>query len=751
MTLAETKLKESEEKYRKLFNNAPFAIVLFNIEGTVLDCNNATSTITGYSKEELMGNNFREFNFYVNIKNADIEERKNQISSGKIPKAREILLYKKDGSQFWSRTHIEFIQMGENPYIQAMIQDITEQKESEEKLKESEAKFRSIFEAIPDLYFLLSEDTTILDFRGKKQNLYVQPKEFIRKKVVDILPPYIGEQTVKMVKKTNKTKQPQSLEYELLMQNKIYFYEARCFYLSKNRVSCFIRDITERKEAEQKLKESEEKFRNIAEQSFVGISVIQDGVIKYFNERTAEVNGYSVDEIKNWKPNEFGKIIHPEDREFVMEQARKKQKGDTDVINQYPFRIIQKSGEIRWLEIFSKTINYKGSPADLTMTVDITDKIEAEKKLKESEIIFRDLYEEAPNAYFSIGPDKTIIRTNKAAEKLLGYTKEEFSNLKVFDLYADTKYGLEKAVKIFKQFINGETIKDIELQMKHKNGEPVWVSLSVKPIFDPNGIVIESRSIVLDITERKNTEEALKESEKKYREALDMANFYKDLFTHDMNNILQIINSSAEIIGFQLGDSEKSIFIENMTKMIRSQVERGSKLISDVRTLTELDEGEITTKQINISKFLNSSIDFVKKAYSNKDISIFAGNLDQKYYTNANELLQDVFDNILINGTKYNENLGVEISIDISRQIIDGKNYFKIEFIDNGIGVPDDRKKIIFQRGNRELKGSKGMGIGLSLVKKILKIFEGKIWVEDKIKDDYTKGSIFIVILPEVN
>ncbi|MCK4780716.1 MAG: PAS domain-containing sensor histidine kinase, partial [Candidatus Lokiarchaeota archaeon] len=372
-----------------------------------------------------------------------------------------------------------------------------------------------------------------------------------------------------------------------------------------------------------------------------------------------------------------------------------------------------------------------------------------EQKLKESEIIFRDLYEEAPNAYFSIGTDKAIIRTNKAAEKLLGYTKEEFSNLKVFDLYSDTKYGLEKAEKAFKQFINGETIKDIELQMKNKKGDPVWVSLSVKPIFDPDGNVIESRSIVLDITERKNTEKALKESEKRYREALDMANFYKDLFTHDMNNILQIINSSAEIIGFQLGDSEKSIFIENMTKMIRSQVERGSKLISDVRTLTELDEGEITTKQINISKFLNSSIDFVKKAYSNKDISIFAGNLDQKYYTNANELLQDVFDNILINGTKYNENLGVIISIEISRLIIDGKNYFKIEFIDNGIGVPDDRKKIIFQRGNRELKGSKGMGIGLSLVKKILKIFEGKIWVEDKIKGDYTQGSNFIIQIPE--
>ena len=71
-----------------------------------------------------------------------------------------------------------------------------------------------------------------------------------------------------------------------------------------------------------------------------------------------------------------------------------------------------------------------------------------------------------------------------------------------------------------------------------------------------------------------------------------------------------------------------------------------------------------------------------------------------------------------------------------------------MEFIDNGIGVPDERKKMIFKRGNRELKGSKGMGIGLSLVKKILKNYKGKIWVEDKVKGDYSKGSKFVLLIP---
>ena len=975
-----TEQKKAEEKVQyqaKLVEDVSDAIISTDLNFNIISWNKAAESIYGWKADDAIGKSLREI-IPIEYPYDEEEDVLKKFFEDGFWKG-EVIQKHKDGTYVNILTSVSLVKdIAGNPIgAVAINRDISESTLVEQKLKESESKFRSIFEAIPDLYFLLSEETTILDYRGKQQELYVKPEEFMGKKMVEVLPPYLGEQTMEIVKKTIITKQPQIFEYQLSIKDNIRFYESRYFYLSKNRVSCFIRDITERKkiekdlsdlakfpsenpnpvlradkekilyinqsgkylfdtteggkipilleemineafddnttkffeievndkiysfdiapiqqggyaniygqditerknsemalniekqftedilnssldtifvfepetgktlrwnkvfkdksgytdeeltsmkapdsyyseedlkiaseaikrlmeegkstlelslitkdgrripyeykatvlkepngklsivsigrdmterkEAEQNLKESEEKFRNIAEQSFMGISVIQDGIFKYMNGRTAEVNGYSVDEMKKWKPYEFAKIIHPEDREFVMEQARKKQESDTDVINQYAFRIVKKNGEIRWLEIFSKTIKYEGSPADLTMTIDITDKIEAEQKLKESEIIFRDLYEEAPNGYFSIGTNQSIIRTNKAAKRLLGYTKEEFSKINVFDLYSDTKYGLEKAEKVFKQFINGETIKDIELQMKNKKGDPVWVSLSVKPIFDSDGNVMESRSMVLDITERKNTEEALRESETRYKEALDMANFYKDLFTHDMNNILQIINSSAEIIGFQLGDSEKSIFIENMTKMIRSQVDRGAKLISDVRTLTELDDEEITTKRINISKFLNSSLDFVKKAYRERNILIFAENLDQKYYTNANELLQDVFDNILINGIKYNENLGVEISIEISRQIIDGKNYFKIEFIDNGIGVPDDRKKVIFQRGNRELKGSKGMGIGLSLVKKILKFFEGKIWVEDKIKDDYTKGSIFNVILPEVN
>jgi signal transduction histidine kinase len=108
-----------------------------------------------------------------------------------------------------------------------------------------------------------------------------------------------------------------------------------------------------------------------------------------------------------------------------------------------------------------------------------------------------------------------------------------------------------------------------------------------------------------------------------------------------------------------------------------------------------------------------------------------------------------VFENILINAVKYNSNQIVEILIKVSKQEYKRANYIKIEFIDNGIGIPHKKKKLIFKGGNNNLKGGKGMGLGLSLVKKIIESYKGKVWVENRIKRKTLKGSNFILLIPE--
>ena len=123
---------------------------------------------------------------------------------------------------------------------------------------------------------------------------------------------------------------------------------------------------------------------------------------------------------------------------------------------------------------------------------------------------YHDLYENAPNAYFSVNAeDGSILRCNTAALKLLGYDRDTLMGMKVFDLYADNPHGISNAQEVFKRFKKGESIRDVEMQMKHRDGYPIWISLLVEPVRDHDGNIIESRSIVIDITKRKQAEEVL--------------------------------------------------------------------------------------------------------------------------------------------------------------------------------------------------------------------------------------------------
>lgn len=144
------------------------------------------------------------------------------------------------------------------------------------------------------------------------------------------------------------------------------------------------RDITERKHVEEAVRESEEKFRLISEQSMLGIVIIQDDVFKYVNQAISRMNGYDFATMMAWKPREWlSKIIYPDDMPQVIEQARKKQLGEPDVIQNYTCRSLTKTGKLFWVEIFSGTIQYGGRPADLVTIVDISERKRAEQAIND--------------------------------------------------------------------------------------------------------------------------------------------------------------------------------------------------------------------------------------------------------------------------------------------------------------------------------------------------------------------------------
>ncbi|MFW9894733.1 MAG: sensor histidine kinase, partial [Candidatus Thorarchaeota archaeon] len=151
--------------------------------------------------------------------------------------------------------------------------------------------------------------------------------------------------------------------------------------------------------------------------------------------------------------------------------------------------------------------------------------------------------------------------------------------------------------------------------------------------------------------------------------------------------------------------------------------------------------------KIEAIRILNKAIEYLKSSFQARKIQIQIKSKLKKIYVWANNFLLDVFENLLINAVRHNSRPEIEITVDISKEESKGESYCKMEFKDNGIGISDYRKKIIFEKGTRKSQKSKGMGLGLSLVKKIISSYHGKIWVEDKIKGDYKQGSNFIILL----
>jgi len=321
---------------------------------------------------------------------------------------------------------------------------------------------------------------------------------------------------------------PDDIEYRLVLRDgTVKYVHERCqtLYDDHGVPTCSmgtVQDITGRKGAEEKakrkseerykslfeeaLRESESRYRIVADNTFDWeFWISPDGQFLYTSPSCERVTGHTADEFAH-KPSLLHDIIHPQDREHYMRHCQRLM--GEPMSGEIEFRIVCPDGSVRNIDhvcqpVFDDQGRYLGRRGS---NRDITERKQAMNTLRESEERFRDLYENAPNAYFSIGADGLIRRCNRRAGELLGYEAEDLVGRPVSEIYAVTKYGKEKAAQVLEQFRAGKAIRDEELEMRKADGTPVWISLTVDAVQDPEDHVIESRSMVIDITARKRVE-----------------------------------------------------------------------------------------------------------------------------------------------------------------------------------------------------------------------------------------------------
>ncbi|WP_424356724.1 PocR ligand-binding domain-containing protein [Methanocella sp. MCL-LM] len=233
-----------------------------------------------------------------------------------------------------------------------------------------------------------------------------------------------------------------------------------------------------------------------------------------------------------------------------------------------------------------------------------------------------------------------------------------------------------------------------------------------------------------------------KEAEEEIQKARMQAELYLDLMGHDITNINMIVLGYLELA--RNTTQENREHVESLDKS-SEVLQRSTRLIQNVRTLQKLQDIVVPTEPVDVCQVLQE----IRQEYGSipgKTVDLNLNGL-KCCTVRANYLLNEVFANLVSNAIKHTRG-PADIRIDLGIVEENGEKYCRVRVIDNGPGIPEDFKKKIF---NRMLKGTdkaKGMGLGLYLVKSLVDSYHGKVWVEDRVPGDYTKGAKFVVILP---
>ena len=353
----------------------------------------------------------------------------------------------------------------------------------------------------------------------------------------------------------------------------------------------------------------------------------------------------------------------------------------------------------------------------------------AEGELQESEKRYRDLYNEAPNAYFSVGVDGFIKQANRGATELFGYSLDELVGRRVLDLYADTPDGKGKAKGVFQRFLAGEEIRDEELEICRANGSKVWINLSVRPVHDKGGQVVANRSVVVDITERKRLDQLKDE--------------FIGLVSHELRSPLTVITGA---VNTALTEAER-LSPEETHQLLNDAALEAESLSHMLGNLLELsriqaDRLFLHAEATNTKKVIQGIVERIKRQSSSRQFVVDLPKKLPSVY--ADELrLERILYNLIENAIKYSPQ-GGEIRISARPE----EEHLVIGVSDQGSGIsPSDRSKLFepFQRLEESRSGGiGGVGLGLLVCRRLVEAHGGQIWVES----EFGKGSTFFFTIP---
>ncbi len=681
----EEELREKSEKYREVFNQTHDSMWVVDVRDDDFvyeEVNPQFYEFSGREEGEIVGNSLKELYQPETVKRIRKDYEEVLDREEPIEKEQELEF---SGEKKYHLTTLSPIldSEGKVDKIIGSGKDITGRKKAEEALKQYKMSIEGsddLISACDENYYYNFANKTYREYHGVGKN------ELEGKKLPNVLGSENFKQNVKPL--VDRCLKGERIHYQMNREHPekgirtldISYYPLKTEKNQIQGVVSVMRDITEQKRMEKNLRESEEKYRAITEESHDTIFIIGKNNFLFVNERTTELTGYSKEELydMNW-----WELIHPKDREKIKKIDRKGRKGEK-VQTRYEARILTKEGKIKHGDFSVTPIKYEGEIAILGTIRDITERKRREKELRESKKRFERMIEEAPLPIMLHAEDGEVLKINEIWTEITGYKPEEIPTISD---WAEKAYDKKKTE--VKQHINslhekkGRTSEG-EFKIETKDGNKrIWnfMSTNLGKLPDERSLVL---SMAQDITERERAKER--------------KDFLNTLLRQDLGSKYQTIQGYLQLLEEELNLPEEN---EQYLKKAISTGQEVDEVLSLAKKLEELEKTEWSGER-NLIKDLEHVLVSISGLVKREEVDIEKDFPDKLHKVLGDYSLNTLFTQILVTRIQLAGCKKIRISVrEKEKEIL-----LRIE--DNGEKLPEDTQKIF--SGNLYTGESTGVG-----------------------------------------